>query len=529
MAPGLTRRSFLNLVGMAGGVSAAYRTMEAMGLLPIPEAYAGPPTLPAGSGKGTKVIILGAGIAGMVAAYELRKAGYRCTLLEARARAGGRNWTIRGGDTVEETDSKQPVAWDKADHLYLNPGPARLPYHHDGILGYCRELSVPLEVMVNDNRGAYFQDDRAFGGRPQRSRAVINDARGYVAELAAKALDKTALDLPISVEDAEGIRQFLRHFGWLDRQMRFRGTPRAGFAVPPGAGSQQGRLNAPLDLHQLVAAEFWQEYSSFGESYEQAATMLQPVGGMDRIGKAFRRALGPAILLNAEVTQIRRTSAGARVIWRDRRTGKSHGSEAAFVICTLPFAVLGSIDADFSAEVRAAIAALAYASCVKIGFQCDRRFWELDEQIYGGISWTSREITQIWYPSAGINRKKGILLGAYVWTDSIGKSVSAKSPTERIALAITSGERVHPGYREKVGHGVSVAWSKIPFSSGAYSEWTAETRRLHYPTLLKADGPFYFAGEHVSYLTGWQEGAVRSAHYAIEQLTRRVGATNGKG
>jgi len=112
---------------MAGGVSAAYRTMEAMGLLPIPEAYAGPPTLPAGSGKGTKVIILGAGIAGMVAAYELRKAGYRCTLLEARARAGGRNWTIRGGDTVEETDSKQPVAWDKADTSTSIPGRRACP------------------------------------------------------------------------------------------------------------------------------------------------------------------------------------------------------------------------------------------------------------------------------------------------------------------------------------------------------------------------------------------------------------------
>src|SRR6478672_3269411 len=96
----LSRRGFLNLVGKAGGVSAVYQTMAAMGLLSVPAAYAGPPSLP--PGNGTRVVILGAGIAGMVAALELGKAGYKCRVLEARSRPGGRNWTLRGGDTVEE-------------------------------------------------------------------------------------------------------------------------------------------------------------------------------------------------------------------------------------------------------------------------------------------------------------------------------------------------------------------------------------------------------------------------------------------
>src|SRR5258708_25604588 len=197
----LSRRHFVHLVGAAGGAAAAYRTMAAMGLLPVPAAFAGPPALPAGSGKGVTVAILGAGIAGMVAAYELGKAGYDCRVLEARARPGGRNWSLRGGDVVEEADSTQPVAWDHGDHLYFNPGPARLPYHHQGILGYCRELGVPLEVMINDNRGGYFQDDAAFDGQPQLARAVVNDTRGFVAELAAKALDRGLLDHPVSIED----------------------------------------------------------------------------------------------------------------------------------------------------------------------------------------------------------------------------------------------------------------------------------------------------------------------------------------
>src|ERR1700704_5727012 len=109
--PQLTRRRLINLVGRGGGVAAAYSTMAAMGLLAAPAAHARAPVLARNSGRGMRVIILGAGIAGMTAAYELGKAGYDCVILEARARAGGRNWTVRGGDRVEEIDSVQTVGW----------------------------------------------------------------------------------------------------------------------------------------------------------------------------------------------------------------------------------------------------------------------------------------------------------------------------------------------------------------------------------------------------------------------------------
>ena len=200
----LSRRDLIHRVGKLGGVAAAYHTMAAMGLLPIPEAYAGPPSLPPGNGR--RIVIIGAGIAGMVLAWELRKAGYAPLILEARARAGGRNWSLRGGDEIRETGGVQRVAWDAGPHMYFNPGPARLPYHHEGILSYCRELGVPLEVMSNDNRGALLQSDAAFDGRPQRNRQVVNDIRGYVAELAAKAMDHDALTQAVTTEDKERIR-----------------------------------------------------------------------------------------------------------------------------------------------------------------------------------------------------------------------------------------------------------------------------------------------------------------------------------
>ncbi|HEY6432650.1 MAG TPA: FAD-dependent oxidoreductase [Acetobacteraceae bacterium] len=517
----LSRRALVHLVGKAGGIAAAYRTMSAMGLLPVPDAYAGPPTIPPGNGR--QVVIIGAGIAGMVLGLELERAGYAPLILEARTRPGGRNWSLRGGDTVVETGSVQHVSWDAAPHLYFNPGPSRIPYHHEGILSYCRELGVQLEVMCNDNRGALLQDDAAFGGTPQLNRRVVNDSRGYVAELAAKAMDQAALDGPVTPEDKERLRAFLRAFGALDRDLAYRGSSRAGWAAAPGGGMDSGRANAPLDLRAIVASDFWQGPMQFGEFSDMAATMVQPVGGMGRIGEAFGRRLHRRIRFGAEITELRRTGSGAQIVWRDAR-GARHSLATRLLVITVPFPVLRGITADFSPAVRAAIAAVDYVPAGKVAFQAERRFWELDHQIYGGISWTSRDITQIWYPTAGLQQKKGILVGGYIWSDTLGEAFAAKPPAQRIADALADGERMHPTYRRWLGKGVAVAWKNIPFTGSAWAEWSGDARAAHYPVLLAGDGPFLFAGEHMSWITGWQEGAVRSAHVALAEVGRRMAA-----
>src|SRR5262245_23927841 len=257
----LTRRRFINLVGKAGGVSAAYSTMAAMGLLPVPNAQAAaPPLAPA---RGERVIILGAGLAGMTAAYELGKAGYQCVILEARERPGGRSWTLRGGDRVEETDSAQTVTWDRADHLYFNPGPARIPQHHTAILGYCREFGVPLEVFVNDNRDGLMQDAADFAGKPVKVRQVRGDTNGHISELLAKAVNKGALDEALDAADKEKLIAFLRAYGGLREDLTYHGSQKAGFAVPPGAGKNFPKLNEPLALKNLIRVPFWQLASNF--------------------------------------------------------------------------------------------------------------------------------------------------------------------------------------------------------------------------------------------------------------------------
>src|SRR5271155_1891315 len=209
---GCTRREFLMRVGRAGGYSAAFLTMQHLGLMPAPEASAIPLTMEPGSGKGTKVVILGGGIAGLVSAYEMGKLGYSCTVLEARSRPGGRNWTVRNGTTIEFTDgTKQTASWQTDS--YFNAGPARLPSTHRTMLAYCKELGVPLEVEVNSSRSALMVNDKAFGGKAIQQREAINDTRGHVSELLAKCIQQNALNQELSAQDKERMLTFLRTYG----------------------------------------------------------------------------------------------------------------------------------------------------------------------------------------------------------------------------------------------------------------------------------------------------------------------------
>lgn len=516
----LSRRTLIHLVGKAGGVAAAYHTMAAMGLLTVPQAYSAPPALP--PGRGRRVVIIGAGIAGMVLAYELRNAGYETRILEARTRPGGRNWSLRGGDTVTETSTTQHVAWDHDDHLYFNPGPARLPYHHEGILSYCRTLGVPLEVLCNDNRAALMQDDHAFGGVPQINRRVVDDARGYVAELAAKAVDKDLLTQPVNAEDKDRLRAFLRAFGALEKDLVYRGSARAGWAEQPDA-TRRGTSYQPLDLRQILASDFWQGPMQFGELSTMAATMLQPVGGMGRIGQAFGRVLREVISYQTVVTRLRRTENGVRITYKHAGTGAEQQIDAPCVVVTIPFSALGSLDADFAPATRAAMASVEYVPAGKVAYQATKRFWELDQQIYGGISWTSRDATQIWYPSGGLQRTKGILVGAYIWSDDLGTAFAAKPLAQRLSDTLDDVAHLHEQAPRFLDHGVSVAWKNVPYTRGGWAEWSREARAVHFPVLLKGDGPYLFAGEHMSYITGWQEGAVRSAHKVLGDIAERFG------
>src|ERR1700729_1451232 len=248
---GISRRDFLTRVGQVGGFGAAFATMQSLGLMPMQGQAVKAIEAAAGSGKGVKVAVLGGGIGGLTTAYELKKLGYDVTLLEARERPGGRNWSGRNGTVVKFVDgTTQTINWE--DGNYQNLGPARLPSTHWTMLNYCRELGVPLEVEINTSRSTFMQNDKANGGKPVVQRKAINDTRGHVSELLSKCVANGALDSELTKEDRERTVAFLKIYGPLNDSSNYVGSERAGYKTPPGAGRQEGVPEAPLDMRVLL-------------------------------------------------------------------------------------------------------------------------------------------------------------------------------------------------------------------------------------------------------------------------------------
>ena len=521
----VTRRDLLSLIGAVSGSAAMYHAMTSLGFA-SDSAYRGPIRLD-GDPKGASVVILGAGIAGMTAAMELRKAGYDVRILEFNSRPGGRNWTLRGGDSFTELGGLRQVCQFEQG-LYFNPGPWRIPYHHRAILDYCRRLGVALEPFIQLNHNAYLHAAGAFNGVPQRVRDIKTDFQGHVSELLAKVTQQGRLDEAVSREDREMLLQALRSWGALDANYAYKANLVSGFfrgyAQGPGGGLGAAPVpGQPVDLSEILQSRLWRYLLNFSAHTFQS-TMFQPVGGMDMIGKAFARQVGDLIRHGAKVTRIQQDEQGVTVTYTDISSpATTQQAKADWCVCTIPLSILSQIPTDVSRRMKAAIDAVPYTPSVKIGLQFKRRFWEEDDAIFGGISYTDLPIRQIAYPNTGYNSAgKGVLLGAYLFDGPNAYEFTSMHPDERVARAVEFGARLHPQYGSEYENGIAVAWHRVPFTLGCAGNWSEEARAEHYDNLCEIDGRIVLAGEHVSYIPAWQEGAILSALDAVTRLHDRV-------
>ena len=527
-------------VGQVGGYGAAFFAMRGMGLMPgASEAVALPPA-EAGSGKGTKVLILGGGIAGLVSAYELRARGYDCKVLEARERPGGRNWTIRNGDKIVFTDGTTQIStWDKGN--YQNFGPARLPSIHRTMLGYCKKLGVELQVEVNSTRSSHLENDAVNGGKPFIQREVINDARGHVSELLMKCVDAGDLDKDVSKEDRDRMLAFLKIYGPLDDAGKYVGNDRAGFSVTAGAGDKVGVPLDPIDMHTLLEANFWQPVL-FEENFDMQATMFQPVGGMDRIPYAFAKALGDTVQYNSPVSEIRKTGSGVRITYK--QDGEVKSAEADYCFCAMPLTILKKTPNDFSAPYKKVIEECTYVHAYKVAWE-SRRFWEQDDNVYGGLEFVTTGPSPIWFPSGGMFTDRGVLVSGY--TNERDTPFEALSIPQKFNESRGSIERLHPGHGKELEKPMYVGWGRVPYNEGSWIrsyglgqerapglKVGSQTGANQHPTesktrtnpgyeiLIQPDGPVYFIGDHASHIVGWQEGAALSALRAVQMLEEKA-------
>ncbi|NUT00447.1 MAG: FAD-dependent oxidoreductase [Sphingomonas sp.] len=519
----VSRREVLWRVGEVGGAGAALAAMQMLGLsMPTP-ASAAEFALPRGSGNGRSVVILGAGIAGLVSAYELQQAGYKVTVLEARDRVGGRAWTIRGSDRVTQNDRPLQRA-NFSDGMYFNAGPARIPSWHHVLLGYARRFNAPVETFVNSHMSTGWD----FNGKVRPGRQMVYDLHGRMGELLAKAIDQNALNAAMPKEELDAFRQFLRFYASLDEKGAYAGGLSSGFSEWPGGYGHVPKLMEPLAMRDILSSRGAAFPQIFESIIDMQPTMLQPVGGMDRIAHAIYQQVKPAVRLDTPITAIRRSGARVRV---------EHGgqaTEADYAVITIPPNILGRIPNDFSPAKKAALQKVNILRSAKVAFEAPR-FWEADG-IYGGIAWTDRLNENVLYPSNSHHSARGVIVGAYVagWTHDNTPEAFTKLPiAEQIRISRESIEALHPGKSQLLESPLAINWGQVPYSEGVGALWgngpaDIEPRGAVYDELSRPEGPIVFAGEYLSYVGLWQEGAALSAHEALKVVQSMAAERAGK-
>ena len=509
--PALTRRSFLEHLGAVGGSSLVMTALSSWDLM-----AEGAGQRPALTGKPAraKVLILGAGTSGLVVAHELGKLGYDYHVLEARNRVGGIAWSVRKGASHTELGpggETQTCNWDEGQ--YVNAGAWRIPHSHQGILGYCRELGVPMQVFLNDSDANYFYYEGAAAGslanRKIRMREVKADITGQVNELLVKAIDQKQLDLPMTADDQKRLTDFLVRQGYMDASTR---TYKA-FA-DRGEGD-------PIKLAALLEAGFGNRMRSVPPMEGTAAApMFQPIGGMDQICQAFARAIGPKRLtFNAAVESVHQDDTGVKVVYKNTKSGKKTEVTADYVVACLPLSILSGIDINISDTMKDAVKRVTYSDSAKIGLAMKRRFWEEDDRIFGGHLYSNLPIGEFSYPSYDYFTKKGVLLGLYSngpIADLLNQPVAA-----RIEHVLTHASKVHPQIRAEFESAYAVFWKKVPYSNGGYATVRAVSLREQ---LSKVENRIVIGSAATAprSLPDWQEGAVAAGWQALQSVHERA-------
>jgi monoamine oxidase len=449
------------------------------------------------------VIVLGAGLAGLAAAYELCEAGHQVTVLEARAKPGGRVLTLR-----------DPFA----DGIHAEAGAfAFVPTTPDYVMNYVRRFGLAVAPAVPDESDRrsllyYFRNQRLKETTEIRWPIELSDEERKMGLPAMRTRYlKAAVD---EVARASGPGNFDELLQKYDRRSF------SEFLHDAGASAAAGELIAVTDwdpvgdkLDQRSALDVLAQtacYSAFrGARYTIA-------GGNDRLPQAFAERLGERMRYGAAAVRIEHNDRGVRVVYV--QAGKETAADADYLVCALPFSVMRKIEVapSLPGPKREAIEKLTYSSVTSIAIQCRSRFWS-DEGLTGS-AFTDLPISLYWDATDGQRAGRAILQG--VMTGGRSRHAQALGRAERIALIVESTEEVFPHIQDYC-EGVDYRfWDEDPWSRGGNAWFGPGEMSALWPRLSRSEGRIHFAGEHTGSLLlhGSAQGALESGLRAAREI-----------
>jgi monoamine oxidase len=451
------------------------------------------------TGKPKKVIIIGAGLAGLTAAYELKRVGHEVIILEARLRPGGRIYTLRA-----------PFS----DGMYAEAGASRIPDNHHWTLKYVKRFGLALEPFY-----------------PNKMKKVAYIRGKRVKIEPGKDIPLSQLPLSLTLQE-----QQLGISGIWERYV----TPAVNELGNP---TQQGWPSAKLNQYdQVTFAEFLRQQGLTEDAiallespyykpeddqisalwWLREAALLKDQrheykikGGNDLLPKAFAAQLAEHVRYGAAVVRIEQNEHGIGVVYQ--QAGTQQKLTGDYLICAIPFTTLKRIDVSpaFSTEKQKAIEQHSYDSVTRVFLQVRERPWE-GEGLSGFATTDLPE--DIWHPTFGHPGKRGILV-SYM-SGRQARQIATLQEQKRIGYMIQHMDEVFPGVSANVEGGKSYCWDEDEWALGAYSILKPGQMQTLLPYIAGSEGRIHFAGEHTSAWPGWMQGAIESGNRVAREINK---------